>query len=188
MSSTITFDIDITFHKGQRSRDATVSTLDNVSFASWDDGDSASFTAQDGDFELWNVDQEEQRAALERFEMQKHESTRSFSESSSNTSFLDDEETIEVYPGCSLPLTGTEETWTAINNGYFNIAQCIGCQEDLGCVVKASFVVCSCCTTISPVESDSPIDLSTHTSSSTTELVGMGIKTSDIQEHFKNGI
>ena len=183
------FDFDKTFHQEQQcSRDVTESTMENASFASLDEDDLASFTAQqDGDFELWNVDQEEQRAALERYE-----SARScLSESSrSNTSFLNNEESIEVYPGYSLPLKGTEETWAAINNGYFNITQCIGCQEDLGCVVKASFVVCSCCTTISPVESDkSPMDLSNHTTTSTTtELVGMGIKTSDIQDHFKNEI
>ena len=60
--------------------DFSCSSFDDDNDDRYDDYDepsSSSAAYYDGDCAFWNVDQEEQRAALERFEMQKHESTRS---------------------------------------------------------------------------------------------------------------
>ena len=159
---------------------------------------------EDDNFELWRVDRQEQQRAVEFYENKKRDSalnrsTRASSSTASaavagrrfngrsnynsrsrrNISVLPIPETLELYEGCSLPYKGPKETWETINAGLFNITQCIVCAQDLCCVANASHVICSSCKTISPVTQAD--DSSSHGG-----VIGFGVLTSDVQDHFQN--
>lgn len=135
-------------------------------------------------FEPWTVDCEEQKAQLEYFEAKKRESPKSHCSCTDSKSLDEkiqgDKGYLEVYKGYVLPLIGAKKTWEAIDNGYFNIANCFECNEELSCVFEASYVVCSCCTTVSPVA------ISDFESGNTKEtpFVGVGVRTDEIRQRF----
>ena len=84
--------------------------------------------------------------------------------------------TIEIAPGISLPLRGSEETWKAIAEGQATVTTCISCQQELHCVLDAQLVVCPDCTMLSPVDQ-------THDYSGTSADrygVGLGVKPVDV--------
>jgi len=62
------------------------------------------------------------------------------------------ERAVEIAPGQHVRLRGAEETWAAIEQGFYLPATCFGCTLDLYCIQDADFVLCPLCRVISPVD------------------------------------
>jgi hypothetical protein len=58
--------------------------------------------------------------------------------------------TIQVMPGLHLTLHGAAETHLAIADGLYGPVQCLDCQCNLFCILKASLVLCPTCRAIGP--------------------------------------
>jgi hypothetical protein len=85
---------------------------------------------------------------------------------------------IEVAPGVKLPLRGSAETWSAIEEGSVTVSMCVCCNMDLNCILDAQLVICPDCLCVSPVdqtEQDSTSSASMHRHG-----VGVGIKGEEI--------
>lgn len=89
---------------------------------------------------------------------------------------------IEVGPGVSMLLRGSDETWKAIEDGRVTITSCIYCQIELNCLDDAQLVICPVCTMMSPVDQTDGND---ENSSATRRGVGVGIKPEDVVEWVK---
>jgi hypothetical protein len=128
------------------------------------------------DFDVKAIDYDLQKEEMEKFEQQKRLNDG------------DDEDLIEVSPGCHLPLRGSEETWKAIMSGKVTITRCACCEEDLTCVEDAQLVVCCDCWVFSPVDqSIAGIPLEEETDEewftrNKSRGVGLGVKANDIIE------
>ena len=59
---------------------------------------------------------------------------------------------IEVAPGISLPLKGSNETLEAIYDGRVTIARCCCCRLHLHCIDVADLVICPDCYVLSPID------------------------------------
>jgi hypothetical protein len=88
---------------------------------------------------------------------------------------------INVGPGVSMPLRGSDETWKAIEDGRVTITSCIFCQIELNCLEDAQLVICPDCTMLSPVDQTE----GQENSSFARYGVGVGIKPAEIVEWVK---
>ena len=61
---------------------------------------------------------------------------------------------VEISPGCVVPLRRTEETMDAVAMDFYRSTTCIGCSEDMFCIVDVCYVVCPNCRTVGPLEGD----------------------------------
>ena len=68
------------------------------------------------------------------------------------------ESLIEVAPGIRIPLSSSEETWTAIMDGRVTVTKCQNCGNELTCIDESNLVICSDCWVFSPVEQDGAND------------------------------
>jgi hypothetical protein len=89
---------------------------------------------------------------------------------------------IEVGPGVSAPLRGSDETWKAIEDGRVTITSCTWCQIELNCLDDAQLVICPDCTMISPVDQTAGQD----NSPCERYGVGVGIKPEEIVKWIKS--
>ena len=62
---------------------------------------------------------------------------------------------VEVFPGLSAPLRGSDETMMALARGYHTALICFGCTAQIHCIADAQFTICPICRVISPVSYDS---------------------------------
>ena len=58
---------------------------------------------------------------------------------------------IEVFPGMSVPLRGSEETQIAITCNQIRTAKCLDCTLSLSCVEDAEYILCPLCRCVSPL-------------------------------------
>jgi hypothetical protein len=61
---------------------------------------------------------------------------------------------VEVFPGLSAPLRGSDETKTAVAHEYYTSLVCFGCTTPINCIADVQFVICPICQVISPVDQD----------------------------------
>jgi hypothetical protein len=87
-------------------------------------------------------------------------------------------QTLEVAPGEFLRLRGAEETWTAIQCGFYTPCECICCCLALVCIRDADCVLCPTCRVVSPTEGFRDGDSSGG--------VGLGCKREDLPWSKKN--
>ena len=59
---------------------------------------------------------------------------------------------VEISPGCVVPLRRTEETMVAVAMDFYRSTTCIGCSQDMFCIVDVCYVVCPNCRTVGPLE------------------------------------
>ena len=64
--------------------------------------------------------------------------------------------TIDIAPGVSLPLRGSQETLQALSKGFVAVQGCFVCTTCLVCIADAAYVLCPECKTISPANSRYP--------------------------------
>jgi hypothetical protein len=85
---------------------------------------------------------------------------------------------LEVAPGVYLPLHGSKETLSAMQEGQLVSCTCYVCTQTVMCVPQASFVLCPDCRVVSPVErSADPTTMKQGaTLSGETGGVGLGMK------------
>ena len=91
---------------------------------------------------------------------------------------------VEVSPGVSLPLHGTNETLKALREGKLARSHCFVCDTDIYCVRSANFVLCPCCRVVWPMgtcSSDQPTGNSGSEYSSIGG-VGLGITSEELRE------
>lgn len=58
---------------------------------------------------------------------------------------------IEIQPGYSLPLRGSEETMQAVQAGEVNATKCMACTTEMVVAEECTFVVCAVCRTVGGV-------------------------------------
>jgi hypothetical protein len=61
---------------------------------------------------------------------------------------------VEVWPGFSAPLRGSNESLMAVAHDYYTPLVCIGCTSRIHCIADAQFIICPICRFISPVDQD----------------------------------
>ena len=61
---------------------------------------------------------------------------------------------VEVCPGLSVPLRGSEATKTAVANNWYTPVTCFGCATQIYCIADVSYSICPLCRIVSPVEED----------------------------------
>lgn len=81
--------------------------------------------------------------------------------------------TIEISPGISLPLHGTEETLDALKVGHLEKTHCAICCTDIYCVQSATYILCPMCRVVWPMEK------STHSGRGG---VGLGVTAAELLE------
>ena len=88
---------------------------------------------------------------------------------------------IDVAPGVKMPLRGSVETWSAVEEGNVTVTLCVCCNMDLNCIFDAQLVICPDCLCVSPVDQTEQQD-SNSTASSRIHRhgVGVGIKAEEI--------
>jgi hypothetical protein len=59
---------------------------------------------------------------------------------------------IQVYPGLSLPLRGSNETQPAISTGFICALLCLECTLQIFCIKDAEYVICPLCHFVTPLE------------------------------------
>ena len=59
---------------------------------------------------------------------------------------------IEIAPGVTTHLRGTQETLRAIEKDFYMPTRCFCCQLDLLCIMDANYVLCPDCRVVSPME------------------------------------
>ena len=64
---------------------------------------------------------------------------------------------IEIQPGYSLPLRGSEETMQAVEAGQVNVTKCMACTTEMVVANECTFVVCAVCRTVGGV-GDAPFE------------------------------
>lgn len=62
------------------------------------------------------------------------------------------ERRIEIAPGLSERLRGADETWQAIENDFYLPCMCLVCNQDICCIMDATYVLCPVCKVVSPLE------------------------------------
>jgi hypothetical protein len=85
-----------------------------------------------------------------------------------------DKKMIEIAPGLSVRLRGSEESWEAVKEDRLTTTFCTSCSELLHCVQEAQFVLCPVCYVIMPLEAS---DFQSDETS-----VGLGMKDQDLNE------
>lgn len=76
---------------------------------------------------------------------------------------------IDIAPGYSVPLRGTEETLAAFKQDRVFQTECSNCETFLYCISTANMVLCPVCREMSPVLTDDP------TNETAAESLGMGL-------------
>jgi hypothetical protein len=82
---------------------------------------------------------------------------------------------IEVFPGVFLPLHGSQETLSAMQEGQLVSCTCFVCTRTIMCVSQASYVLCPDCRVVSPVESCSVSKTMKRGASLSGEAGGVGL-------------
>jgi hypothetical protein len=82
---------------------------------------------------------------------------------------------VEVGPGVFLPLHGTEETMSAMQEGQLVSCTCYVCTLTVMCVPQASFVLCPDCRVVSPVERSAVPTTMKHGAAPSCETGGVGL-------------
>ncbi|CAB9526454.1 expressed unknown protein [Seminavis robusta] len=59
---------------------------------------------------------------------------------------------VEVWPGLSAPLRGSDETVTAVAHRFYTSFICFGCTTRVYCIADVQFAICPVCRVISPLE------------------------------------
>jgi hypothetical protein len=60
---------------------------------------------------------------------------------------------VDVMPGYSVPMAGTQETMHALDRDHCTDTACVQCETFLYCIDSANMVLCPLCRSISPVSS-----------------------------------
>jgi len=63
---------------------------------------------------------------------------------------------IEISPGVFVALRGSEESWHAIQQGFYTHPECFCCSTALVCIADADYVLCPECRVVSPITSERP--------------------------------
>jgi hypothetical protein len=82
---------------------------------------------------------------------------------------------VEVMPGVFLPLHGSQETLSAMQEGQLVSCTCFVCTRTIMCVSQASYVLCPDCRVVSPVESSSVSKTMKRGASLSGEAGGVGL-------------
>jgi hypothetical protein len=61
---------------------------------------------------------------------------------------------IQVAPGISAPLRGSEETWEAIKQDFYVPGMCLACDMTLFVIQDAAYVLCPDCHCVNAMEGD----------------------------------
>ena len=70
--------------------------------------------------------------------------------------------TMEIIPGVHVRLHGIKETYTAMKNDSYIPCACPCCSETLYCIQDATFVLCSTCLIVSPVNPHEDVSFASH--------------------------
>ena len=62
---------------------------------------------------------------------------------------------IDIEPGVSEPLRGTEETMEAMEMDAITVADCMSCTECYLCIQDAAYFICPACRVVNPVPNGS---------------------------------
>jgi hypothetical protein len=96
--------------------------------------------------------------------------------------------TIQVMPDMHLTLHGAAETHLAIADGLYGPVQCLDCESNLFCILKASLVLCPTCRAIGPsgLENvDQSVGIDDGVDSCAAESsIGLGFTMSDLMEYL----
>lgn len=88
---------------------------------------------------------------------------------------------VEIHPGYSVPLCGSEETWHSYCNNAVVRVDCAVCQTCLYCVESASLVLCPTCKLISPVSENK----TNNVTGTRTESLGLGLSKEHAAEELE---
>ena len=87
---------------------------------------------------------------------------------------------IDVAPGVKMPLRGSVETWSAVEEGNVTVTLCVCCNMDLNCIFDAQLVICPDCLCVSPVDQTEQDSATSTASLMHRHGVGVGIKAEEI--------
>jgi hypothetical protein len=82
---------------------------------------------------------------------------------------------VEVAPGVFLPLHGSQETLSSMQEGQLVSCACFACTLTIMCVPQASYVLCPDCRVVSPVERSADPTI-TKLAATLSGGVGLGMK------------
>jgi hypothetical protein len=68
-----------------------------------------------------------------------------------------DDVMVEIFPGVTSRLRGTQETLQAVANDFYTPVSCFACNEDVFCVADVSYVICPGCKVVSPLDADDKV-------------------------------
>jgi hypothetical protein len=91
---------------------------------------------------------------------------------------------MEVSPNVWMALRGANETWSAVENGFYAPTMCLSCDLNVLVIFDAEFVLCPSCRIVSPITDDGSGFRSTEDDKESGDKhgVGLGFKVEDLMK------